>query len=140
MNYKMIQSIENTKILKISLIVFLAFFGGVLAFIFRKWEGVLSFELAFLSFACVFVSLSISMSERLKNIQPLEAEDEPKTSFQEKMSMGLGLMFSFFRIFAYVLLVLILICLLEYKVFELYCYMAGIFAGLCGSLLWSFPR
>lgn len=135
MNCKMIQSIKNTKILKISL-VFLFFF--VCIGLLFGWRALLNYAIAFFSFMGVFFSLFIPLKNKFKGIQPLNnpshLKDE-KISLLEKISIGMGLSFSFFRISSYVFLSFVLIVLLEYQIFEVYAYFVGIFVALCCVIL-----
>lgn len=130
----MIQNIKNIKILKISIICALFFLGLALAF---KWGGVVSYGVAFLSFACVFLSLFFALNARLKAIQPIQenkqedSKDDDKIPFSQKFALGMGVSFSIFRIFSYAFLSVALIALLEYQIFEIYAYFAGIFIALC---------
>lgn len=139
----MTQNIENTKILKTSFVCGLFFCGLALAFVF-DWRGVISYGVAFLSFVCVFLSLFFALSARLKTIQPMQEneyeskENDEKIPFSQKFALGMGVSFSFFRIFSYAFLSVALIVLLEYQIFEIYAYFMGIFIALCCvvCLLW----
>lgn len=126
----MIQNIKNTKILKIS--IFFLFFSVGITLLFG-WRGLLNYSAAFFSFMGVFLSLFSNLKKKLKTIQslknPTHSKDE-KIPFLEKISIGLGLSFSFLRIFSYVFLSLVLIVLLEYQVFEVYAYFVGLFVAL----------
>lgn len=127
----MIQNIGSIKILKkLSPRLFLTFlaifFGGVISFIIWGVSGVVSFEVGFVCFMLVFLSLFFSMNRRLKNTQE-------EFNFSQKFSLGLGVSFSLFRILSYVFLVVAMIILIETSLFCLYAYMIGIFISLLAS-------
>lgn len=105
------------------------FFGGFINFFIWGIRGVASFEVGFVCFMLVFLSLFLSMKSRLKNSQE-------EFNFSQKFSLGLGVSFSLFRLLSYGVLLLALIVLIEFDYFALYSYMIGIFA----SLLCSFYR
>lgn len=87
-----------------------------------------SYEVGFVCFMIVFLSLFVSMSSRLKNTQGQE-----DYNFSQKFSMGLGVSFSLYRLLSYVILVVALIALIEFGYFALYSYMIGIFLSLLAS-------
>lgn len=127
----MIQNIGSIKILKkLSprlFFTFLAiFFGGVISFIIWGVSGAVSFEVGFICFMLVFLSLFFSMNKKLKNTQE-------EFNFSQKFSLGLGVSFSLFRILSYVFLVVAMIILIETSLFCLYAYMIGIFISLLAS-------
>lgn len=127
----MIQNIGSIKILKkLSPRLFLTFlaifFGGVISFIIWGVSGVVSFEVGFVCFMLVFLSLFFSMNQRLKNTQE-------EFNFSQKFSLGLGVSFSLFRILSYIFLVVAMIILIETSLFCLYAYMVGIFISLLAS-------
>lgn len=134
MNFKKIQNIENMK----RVILSLAIVGGILAFWLRGLAGGISYGAGLVSFVSVFLSLYITMKNRIKNAYPqtiLKSTQEAEEVHQEmtlaqKFSMGLGVSFSFLRILSYVGLVGLLIVLLEWKIFDIYTYLVGIFLGL----------
>lgn len=135
MSSKAIQSIENIKTSRMNEkgLVFLgfgAFFGGIFAWIFQRVAGVLSFEVGFLSFVLVFLSLFWGMRQRLRNISKTQGNTQEKPTFSSKVSLGMGISFSLLRILAYLFLIVALVMLLEFKVFSIYAYMVGIFVGL----------
>ena len=131
MSFKMIQSIGSIKILKkLSPRLFLTFlaifFGGVINFILWGVSGAVSYEVGFVCFMLIFLSLFYSMNRRLKNTQE-------EFNFSQKFSLGLGVSFSLFRILSYVFLVVAMIVLIETSLFCLYAYMIGIFLSLLAS-------
>lgn len=140
----MIQSIKNIKILKTSLVCALFVLGLAFSLVFN-WQGAISYGVAFLSFVCVFLSLFFALGAKLRAIQPSQEyeqrsqKDDEKIPFSQKFALGIGVSFSFFRIFSYIFLSFALIILLEYQVFEIYPYFMGIFIALCCVvyLLWS---
>lgn len=127
----MIQNIGSIKILKkLSPRLFLTFlaifFGGVISFIIWGVSGAVSFEVGFVCFMLVFLSLFFSINQRLKNTQE-------EFNFSQKFSLGLGVSFSLFRILSYIFLVVAMIILIETSLFCLYAYMVGIFVSLLAS-------
>ena len=127
----MIQSIGSIKILKkLSPRLFLTFlaifFGGVINFILWGVSGAVSYEVGFVCFMLIFLSLFYSMNRRLKNTQE-------EFNFSQKFSLGLGVSFSLFRILSYIFLIVAIITLIEFSLFCLYAYMIGIFLSLLAS-------
>ena len=112
---------------KIFLTFSLLFFGGIINFFVWGVRGVASYEVGFVCFMIVFLSLFASMSSRLKNTH------QEDYNFSQKFSLGLGVSFSLYRIFSYVILVVALIGLIEFDWFALYSYMIGIFISLLAS-------
>lgn len=130
----MIQNIGSIKTLrkqispKIFLTFSLLFFGGITNFFVWGIKGVASYEVGFICFMIVFLSLFASMNSRLKNTQ-----NQEDYNFSQKFSLGLGVSFSLYRIFSYAFLVVALIGLIELGYFSLYSYMIGIFISLLAS-------
>lgn len=130
MNFRMIQSIGSIRILiKLFWVIYFLciLFGLLLSFIFFQIKGVLSYLLGFFSFSLIFFFFFLSMRKRL---QGEEIEDK----FSQKFAMGLGISFSFGRIFSYIVVLTLLLCLIHFGLFFLYGYMAGIFLSLLTTL------
>ncbi|WP_027327635.1 hypothetical protein [Helicobacter pametensis] len=138
----MIPNTESITSLKISLVCLLAFLGVCLGFWMRGVDAALSYGVAYLSFLGVFFSLYLSMKKRLADAGTLEIsenedheEQEVKIPLSHKVALGFGISLAFFRIFAYILLIIALIFLLEFQLFDVYAYMIGVFSSVCGVLI-----
>lgn len=129
----MIPNIGSIKILKrLSPKIFFTFlaifFGGIIHFILWGVSGAVSYEVGFVCFILVFLSLFFSMNSRLKNTQE-------EFNFSQKLTLGLVVSFSLFRILSYIVLIVAIIALIEFSLFSLYAYMIGVFISLLISLL-----